>query len=180
MNVFETLLNHCELYFYSQQECSVLFKLSRRGKHKIIIRMRHFKSVFCLKVSLYLIPQIWKEINITGSSLVFSSFENYRTKEMPCSIEIHYYIDTAVVFFCQVLFNHSGYDDCSLSMCTYWTLCHWSLARGRGRYNCHSEKLANSFTLQFVSFKLQTDRVRNELATRPLWSFKTTNRWIRI
>ena len=99
MNVFETLLNHCELYFYSQQECSVLFKLSRRGKHKIIIRMRHFKSVFCLKVSLYLIPQIWKKINITGSSLVFSSFENYRTKEMPCSIEIHYTLTPLSYFF---------------------------------------------------------------------------------
>jgi len=54
--------------------------------------------VFCLKFSLYLIPQIGKKINTTGSSLVFSSFENYITKEMPCSIEIHY-IDTAVVFF---------------------------------------------------------------------------------
>ena len=127
--------------YYSQQECSVLFKLSRRDKRKIFIRMRHFKSVFCLKVSLYLIPQIWKKINIIDSSVVFSSFENYRTKEMPCSIEIHYYIDTAVVFFARYYsIIQVRMISCSLSMCTYWTLCHWSIVRGRGKYNIVTQR----------------------------------------
>lgn len=124
--------------YYSQQECSVLFKLSRRDTRQIFIRMRHkFKSVFCLNWGLAVsLPQIWKKINIIASSVVFSSFENYRTKEMPWSIEIHYYIDTAVVFFARYYsIIQVRMISCSLSMCTYWTLCHWSIARGRGKYN---------------------------------------------
>ena len=31
-------------------------------------------------------------------------------------------------------------------------------------------KLANNFTLQFLILRLQTDRVRNELPTRLVWS----------